>query len=125
MDDKDMVNDMTPVPRTAIISRLCAIWLVVLGVLPFTAPFAPVDLLELRGHTANVFETDAAAASPTANEDEAVVRPERSEILDAVGPAILARVPSHDVALTRSNIPPAVSAQRTPPALALATPLRL
>jgi hypothetical protein len=64
-----------------VIQRICALSIVVLIVLPFTAPFATFDLRELAGRRcpADVVDT-ITAPSPVDAQDDAPVWFERSEL---------------------------------------------
>src|SRR5262245_30280578 len=58
--------------RSAMVTRLFALWLAVLTALPFTAPFATFHLSDfVNGRARNVIDTVAAPATSGAHDDDA------------------------------------------------------
>lgn len=59
--------------RATTVTKVCAVWLVVLAALPFTTPFATLDFSDFfgGGNRQRVIETIAAPAASSAQDDDA------------------------------------------------------
>src|SRR6516225_1598625 len=78
--------------RAAAVTELCAVWLGILAVLPFTAPFATLDAADFFGggheHTAST-PVIAASSSIPAQDDDADDAAASDAVFQRVNPANL------------------------------------
>jgi hypothetical protein len=104
--------------RMNMVAKFCAVWLVVLSALPFTAPFSTFDTAGLFAvrHTDDVIGTLPIQASPTDHDDALAL--ERSDFLRQSRLCALVVVASSDTAPVLTLLPPSVA----PTALSLDDP---
>jgi hypothetical protein len=90
------------------VAKFCAVWLVVLSALPFTAPFSTFDTADLFGarHTGDVIGTPSIQASATDHNDALAL--ERSDFLRQSRLCALVVVASNDTAPVLTLLLPSV-----------------
>jgi hypothetical protein len=107
------------------VARFCAVWLVVL---PFTAPFAAIDLSNFSGggNAQKLIDTVAAPPSPTAQDDaDDAAWSQRSDLLHPTGLCGLTPATSSDVASVPAILSPETSTPAAHSGSARTTILRL
>jgi hypothetical protein len=88
-----------------VIQRLCAFSLIVLIVLPFTAPFETFDPIDFsaRGHASRIADTVSPPASATV-QDDAALWFERSEVHHSMELSRFTTVASYDISIVVRSI---------------------